>query len=83
MSGKGGMGGGSSQLSNSGSNGHNSQGNHYCTRGESTASGGAYHYSNTNGSFDPPHTPPSPPFPYAWQPPSSMLTVPSRALTPL
>ncbi|KAF9175283.1 hypothetical protein BGX20_006970 [Mortierella sp. AD010] len=29
----------------------NSQGNHYCNRGESTAPGGSYHYSNTNGSY--------------------------------
>ncbi|KAG0306682.1 hypothetical protein BGZ97_000653 [Linnemannia gamsii] len=33
------------------SSGHNSQGNHYCNRGDSTASGGSYHYSNTNGSY--------------------------------
>ncbi|KAF9352912.1 hypothetical protein BGX26_009304 [Mortierella sp. AD094] len=31
--------------------GTNSQGNHYCNRGESTAPGGSYHYSNTNGSY--------------------------------
>jgi hypothetical protein len=31
--------------------GTNSQGNHYCTRGPSTAQGGSYHYSNTNGSY--------------------------------
>ena len=31
--------------------GTNSYGNHYCNRGESTASGGSYHYSNTNGSY--------------------------------
>ena len=34
-----------------GSYGVNSQGNHYCTRGDSEASGGAYHYSNTDGSY--------------------------------
>ncbi|KAK3807961.1 MAG: hypothetical protein JOS17DRAFT_822577 [Linnemannia elongata] len=33
------------------STGNNSQGNHYCNRGESTASGGSYHYSNANGSY--------------------------------
>ena len=44
--GGGGGGGGGGQ-----SHGHNSQGNHYCTRGDSTASGGAYHYSNNNGSY--------------------------------
>ncbi|KAF9087233.1 hypothetical protein BGX23_008283 [Mortierella sp. AD031] len=31
--------------------GHNSQGNHYCNRGDSAAPGGSYHYSNTNGSY--------------------------------
>ncbi|ORY08098.1 hypothetical protein K493DRAFT_180166, partial [Basidiobolus meristosporus CBS 931.73] len=31
--------------------GTNSQGNHYCHRGESTAPGGNYHYSNTDGSY--------------------------------
>ena len=43
----------SSQASGGGArdSGTNSQGNHYCTRGDSTASGGAYHYSNTNGSY--------------------------------
>jgi hypothetical protein len=43
--------GSSKSSSSAGSYGHNSQGNHWCTRGESTASGGAYHYSNTNGSY--------------------------------
>jgi len=33
------------------SSGTNSAGNHYCTRGDSKASGGAYHYSNSNGSY--------------------------------
>ena len=53
MSGKGKSSSSSSQSSSSsgGSYGHNSQGNHYCTRGDSTASGGAYHYSNTDGSY--------------------------------
>ena len=31
--------------------GTNSQGNRWCTLGDSTASGGAYRYSNTNGSY--------------------------------
>jgi hypothetical protein len=45
---------GSSGVTAAGSqygNGTNSAGNHYCTRGESTAQGGAYHYSNANGSY--------------------------------
>ncbi|KAG0209996.1 hypothetical protein BGX28_009775 [Mortierella sp. GBA30] len=31
--------------------GNNSQGNHYCNRGDSAAPGGSYHYSNNNGSY--------------------------------
>ncbi|KAF9116093.1 hypothetical protein BGX27_004891 [Mortierella sp. AM989] len=37
-----------SNIRNSGTNG---QGNHYCNRGDSTAPGGSYHYSNNNGSY--------------------------------
>jgi len=37
--------------SNTNTYGANSEGNHWCTRGSSTAPGGAYHYSNTNGSY--------------------------------
>ncbi|GJJ76417.1 hypothetical protein EMPS_08776 [Entomortierella parvispora] len=36
---------------NAHSYGNNSQGNHWCTRGSSTAPGGAYHYSNSDGSY--------------------------------
>lgn len=65
------MGGNSGYSSNSGSGysgsgsysyGNNSQGNHWCSRGPSEASGGSYHYSNSNGSYyyqtpmDPPTT---------------------------
>ncbi|KAI7823644.1 hypothetical protein BC939DRAFT_451570 [Gamsiella multidivaricata] len=38
-------------MSNIRNSGTNSQGNHYCNRGESAAPGGSYHYSNTNGSY--------------------------------
>ncbi|KAK9670741.1 hypothetical protein K7432_017542 [Basidiobolus ranarum] len=31
--------------------GTNSQGHHYCHRGDSTAPGGNYHYSNSDGSY--------------------------------
>ncbi|KAI8851257.1 calcium-activated chloride channel-domain-containing protein [Chytridium lagenaria] len=47
----------SSQSSNTGKgcssypSGTNSQGNHFCARGEGSASGGSYHYSNSNGSY--------------------------------
>ncbi|KAG0325705.1 hypothetical protein BG004_003153 [Podila humilis] len=40
-----------SNQGNGRSYGNNSQGNHWCTRGESAAPGGAYHYSNSNGSY--------------------------------
>ena len=51
MSGKSSSSQSSSSSSGAQSHGHNSAGNHYCTRGDSAASGGAYHYSNTNGSY--------------------------------